>query len=250
MSGPPWFYYPFDEIDTATLELSGEEVTHIIGARRLRVGDELVLMNGRGKMAHCALEKADKKARKVSLRISLIAEVEPAKNEIILASALPKGDRLSTMLDMACQLGMTQFQPLSFEHSVSKWNEKLARRCERILIEASKQSRTAVIPGVNPICNYADFVADRESTPGLMLLADQCGRPPAYYASLIESTDTACILVGPEGGLSPQEHALAVLHRVARLKLACAVLRIETAATAGVAALQGASTRLNNLQDN
>ncbi len=237
MSGPPWFHYPFDEIDTATLELSGEEVTHIIGARRLRVGDELVLINGRGKMAHCALEKVDKRARKVSLRVSLIAEVEPAKNEIILASALPKGDRLSTMLDMACQLGMTQFQPLLFEHSVSKWNEKLALRCERILIEACKQSRTARVPEVNPIYDYAKFIAGKESTRGLMLLADQYGRPPAYYASLIESADTVCILIGPEGGLSSQEITLAQQYHVASLKLASAVLRIETAAVAAVAVL-------------
>ena len=248
MSGPPWFYYPFDDIDTATLELSGEEVTHIIGARRLRVGDELVLMNGRGKMAHCALEKADKKARRLSLRVSLIAEVQPAKSEFILASALPKGDRLPTMLDMACQLGMTQFQPLSFEYSVSKWNENLERRCERILIEASKQSKTAIIPRVNPICNFAKFIADQEHISDLMLLADQYGRPPAYYSSLIESANTACILIGPEGGLSPQEVALAQQQQLARLKLASAVLRIETAAVAAVAVLQSASQ--HNLQDN
>ncbi len=100
MASPPWFYYPFDEIDTATLELSGEEVTHIIGARRLRVGDELVLINGRGEMAHCALEETNKKLKSVKLRISLVAEVDPPDKEIILACALPKGDRLSTMLDM------------------------------------------------------------------------------------------------------------------------------------------------------
>jgi len=242
MSGPPWFYHPFEIIETEKVALSGEEVTHITGARRLRVGDELVLMNGRGKLAHCTLEEANKKTKSATLRVSLIAEVEPPIKQITLASALPKGDHLSTMLDMACQLGMTHFQPLQFEHSVSKWSDKLKLRCERILIEASKQSKSARIPLISPICDYADFVGTQKIGKSVCLLADQFGRPPSSYASRIKSADTLCILVGPEGGLSSGEMQLAQQHEVELLRLAPAVLRIETAAVAAVTALQGVSS--------
>jgi len=242
MISPPWFYYPFDAIEAMTIELSGEEVTHIIGARRLRVGDELVLMNGRGRLAHCTLEETNKKAKKVMLRVSLIAEIEAPPKEIILATALPKGDRLSSMLDMACQLGMTRFQPLQFEHSVSKWSDRLEQRCERILIEASKQSKSARVPGIAPICDFADFVAANEHANGVCLLADQFGRPAGSYATRFESTDSVCILVGPEGGLSSREMKLAQHHEIQMLRLATAVLRIETAAVAAVTAIQGVFT--------
>ena len=242
MASPPWFYYPFEELEKSGLELSGEEVMHIIGARRLRTGDELVLMNGQGKMAHCALEEANKKTRTVKLRISLIAEVEPPRKEIILACALPKGDRLSTMLDMACQLGMTQFQPLVFDHSVSRWNNKLEKRCERILIEASKQSKSARVPKIRPICTYTELLAANSDRQALTLLADQFGRPASAYADELEKFDTLYVLVGPEGGLSEAEIKLAHQHKVAMLRLACAILRIETAAVAAVTALQGALT--------
>ncbi|MCP4008174.1 MAG: 16S rRNA (uracil(1498)-N(3))-methyltransferase [Proteobacteria bacterium] len=242
MASPPWFYYPFKELEQSGLELSGKEVTHIIGARRLRIGDELVLMNGQGKMAHCTLEEADKKTRTVKLKVSLIAEVESPRNEIILACALPKGDRLSTMLDMACQLGMTQFQPLVFDHSVSRWNDKLAKRCERILIEASKQSKSARVPEIRPICTYPELLAENSGGQALILLADQFGRSVSAYEDELEKADTAYVLVGPEGGLSETEIKLAHQHRVAMLRLACAILRIETAAVAAVTALQGALT--------
>lgn len=242
MISPPWFYYPFDAIEATTIELSGEEVTHIIGARRLRVGAELVLMNGRGKLAHCALEEADKKAKKVTLRVSLVAEIETPPKEIILATALPKGDRLSSMLDMACQLGMTRFQPLQFEHSVSKWSDRLEQRCERIFIEASKQSKSAWVPGIAPMCDFADFVTANEPANGVCLLADQFGRPAGSYATRLESTHSVCILVGPEGGLSSSEIKLVQHHEIQMLRLATAVLRIETAAVAAVTAIQGVFT--------
>jgi 16S rRNA (uracil1498-N3)-methyltransferase len=238
MASPPWFYYPFDDIDTATLELSGEEVTHIIGARRLRVGDQLVLINGQGKMAHCALEETSKKLKSVKLRISLVAEVDPPDKEIILACALPKGDRLSTMLDMTCQLGITAFQPLHFEHSEAKWNDHQNRRCERILIEACKQSRNSNVPRIDPMCSFNEFISDKLSPQSLTLLADQFGRPSNAYTSQIKAADILCIVVGPEGGLSAAEIELTQQHKIVPLRLANAVLRIETAAIAAVTALQ------------
>jgi RsmE family RNA methyltransferase len=90
--------------------------------------------------------------------------------------------------------------------------------------------------------DYAKFIAGNKRPRGLLLLADQYGRPPAYYASLIESADTVCILIGPEGGLSSQEITLAQQQQIASFKLASAVLRIEAAAVAAVAVLQSAAT--------
>lgn len=241
MAGPPWFYYPFEEIDMTTLELSGGEVTHILGARRLRPGDELVLMNGKGEMAHCVLDEADKKAKTIKLTVSLLAKLEPPEKGIILASAIPKGDRLSTMLDMASQLGMTQFQPLHFEHSVREWSDHLKQRCERILIEACKQSKSARVPIIRPICRYQEFLETENEGRDLTLLADQFGRPLASYVSEIEKAQDLRIIVGPEGGLSASEINHAQQYNIASLRLATSILRIETAAIAAVTVLQGYS---------
>ena len=46
MAGPPWFHYPFEDLDVELFELTGDEANHILGARRMRPGDELVLCNG------------------------------------------------------------------------------------------------------------------------------------------------------------------------------------------------------------
>jgi 16S rRNA (uracil1498-N3)-methyltransferase len=193
-------------------------------------------------MAHCVLEETSKKLKTVKLIISLIAEVDPPAKEIILASALPKGDRLSNMLDMACQLGMTVFQPLHFEHSEAKWNDHQAKRCKRILIEACKQSRNSNVPRIEPICDYREFISTNSNGQRLMLLADQFGKPSGAYRSQIEAANSLCVVVGPEGGLSAAEAELIQQHGIATLRLACTILRIETAAVAGVTALQTAAT--------
>jgi len=237
MASPPWFYYPFKDIQASSLELSGNEVKHILGARRMHPGDEVVLMNGHGELAHCVLEEANKKARTLTLTVSLVAKLEPPKKQVVLASALPKGDRLSTMLDMACQLGMTHFQPLSFERSVSRWSDKLLQRCERILIEACKQSKTARVPEIKAVCDYTTAMSDERAGNRLSLLADPYGRPPSAYSSDIAGAQSLRIFIGPVGGVSEAEKQLAQQHKVAMLRLANSILRIETAAVAAVSVL-------------
>lgn len=236
-TNPAWFYYPFKEIETETLTLAGAEVNHIIGARRLHAGDQLVLMNGKGELAHCVLEEANKKSKTAKLRVSLIAQIQPPPAQIVLACALPKGDRLSTMLDMACQLGMSQFQPLEFEHGVSKWSDKLKARCERIVIEAAKQSKRAWVPQIHHSVAYTRWLEANDDAQSLSLLADQYGCPLQSYQSAIDSAKQIALIVGPEGGLSEQEMVLTKTHNIESLRLAEPILRIETAAVAGIAAI-------------
>lgn len=237
MASPPWFYYPFEELDDATIEISGKEVNHVLGARRMHPGDELVLSNGSGKLAHCTLLEADKKSRSLRLYVSLVADVEPPEREIILASALPKGDRLSTMLDMSCQLGISRLQPLQFERSVSKWSDKLKGRCERVVIEACKQSKTARLPEIMPLREYSEYMRDIGVGRMQTLLADKFGRPIDAYRDEIDAAESLRLVVGPEGGLSGSELNLAREQGVGMVRLAASILRIETAAVAAVAAL-------------
>lgn len=237
---PPWFHYRFDTVDTETLTLTDAEANHIIGARRLQVGDQLILSNGNGGLIHCMLEQADRKNKIAVLRVSLTAQTEPPQKSLVLASALPKGDRLSTMLDMACQAGMTHFQPLVFERSVSKWNDKLKARCERIVIESAKQSKRAWVPHINACVDYAAWLEAQREAQSTMLLADQFGCPLQSHQSTLESAVEINLIIGPEGGLSEQEIVRAHSQDIKCLRLTDAILRIETAAIAGLSAINAA----------
>ena len=110
-------FWAFSEAGVAVGEcvLSGDESRHL-GARRLRPGDPMVVFDGRGGMGEARLVEATKRAARVE-----IASVEhvPAPSEgPVIASAAPKGDRLSMMLQMLSQLGARVWQPIVLEHSV------------------------------------------------------------------------------------------------------------------------------------
>jgi len=237
MASPPWFYYPFTDFEQSSIELSGAEVNHILGARRLRAGDQLVLMNGKGALAHCLLEQADKSARRIRVQVTLMAELAAAQTRIILACALPKGDHLSDMLDMACQLGISDFMPLQFEHSVTRWNAKLQARCQRIVLEACKQSKRAWLPRVHDIQPFSVWLEKTLDEGVFRVLADQNGQPMHSWQAAIAQANSVVLIVGPEGGLSNTELSQIQTSKMATVRLAEPILRIETAAIAGIAAL-------------
>lgn len=237
MASTPWFYHAFDQLDAANLTLEGAEVQHILGARRLNVEDQIVLMNGRGKLAECTIQEANKKAKSINLRVDGIQTFPAPQKSITLACAIPKGDRLSTMLDMACQLGMTHFQPLVFNFSVAKWNDKAHKRAERILLEAAKQSKRAWLPEIIVPESFAEFAMQPTEGTNLRLLADQYGKALQSYAAPLQSASNVTLIIGPEGGLAPREMNLIKDKRIDLVKLAEPILRIETAAIAGLSAL-------------
>lgn len=237
MSNPPWFYYPFQTLSSDSLEITGPEVKHITGAKRLRVGDEIVLMNGRGGLAHCVLESADPRGRRLNLQIGAVESIAPASTDIVIASALPKGDRLSTMLDMLTQLGMSHFQPVQFERSVSKWSSNLKARCERIVIEASKQSKCAWVPVIEQEIVYKSLLNERIDARHIVILADQSGRQLNCFSQTLKTAKQIRLLIGPEGGLSQRENVLSQGKNINIVKLAVPILRIETAAVAAISAL-------------
>lgn len=233
----PWFYHPFQELTDEILELEGQEVRHILGARRLHVGDQLVLMNGAGKLAHCVLRSANKKANSLTLHISLVALIEPIAQKVVLASAIPKGDRLSSMLDMATQMGIGCFQPIQFERSVSHWNAKSKARCERTAIEACKQSKSAWAPKIAEQITLKALLEQHTVSQNCIVLADQFGRGMQSHAEALESAHQIILLIGPEGGLTQQEQQLSSEHTALSVRLSDTILRIETAAIASLAAL-------------
>jgi len=226
------------------VQLSPEESRHVGGARRYRTGDALWLFDGQGTVARGTLLDTAKTGAIVAIeeRWHDIAGV-PALH---LGCALPKGDRLSILLDMATQLGMTSFTPLECERSVTLTVKH--NRLARICLEACKQSRQSFLPTLHDTATPVDFARHAlatgsdvwiahgaaEAKPVASLLADLAPRPIALS-----------LLVGPEGGFSAEE-----IDAISRLggqcvSLGSSVLRIEAAAIAVLAAIRLAGRGLN-----
>ena len=240
----PWFHLdPLPE--AGVVLLAKDEAKHATGARRLGEGDSVVLFDGRGTLAHASLLGTRDRRGNVEARIDSIERHEPFAPRIELATALPKGDRLSTLLDMATQAGVDHLIPLRCEWGVVKPHDETPDRWLRIAIESAKQSRRAWVPtfaapiSVAQACRGGEGVCVAIAHPGGMPIpkAIESWRSRGDAA---RGLATVRILIGPEGGFSEGELAAAEAAGASRVSLSPHVLRIETAAVIAVAAVRGA----------
>lgn len=225
----PWAWCPDLGVGDRALELSVEESRHLAGARRLREGDSLVLFDGCGGVAAASVLTAPKRGA-VQVTAAEVQRWERGGPEVHLAFALPKGGRLSTLLDMVAQLGVASLRPLNCERSISRWKESKGERSQRLLIEACKQSRQAYLPALLPESSPLEALQWARERGLRVLLAHPGGGALEAGSGLI--------LLGPEGGFSEAEVSGLVEGGADTVSLGTGILRIETAAVAASAALR------------
>jgi len=217
------------------LPLRGREAWHALGVRRLSVGDVVRVINGRGTLA---LARVDTIAgpHDASLSIQQCEQVQPLVPDIRLATAVPKGDRQATLLDMATQLGISAWQPLLCARSVNRVGKNSYERWQRICLEACKQSGAAYLPTVLPEARPVAAVEAARAEGRRILLAHPGGALPSAGE---DGAQSACLLViGPEGGFEEREVDEMLALGALPVNLGPQILRIETAAVALLARLR------------
>lgn len=206
------------------LELSPDEARHL-ATRRLRVGDGLVVFDGAGQLADARLESMAK--RRTVIEVGAIRSQPRLDSGIVLASAIPKGDRLSTMLQMLTQLGIDTWQPLVLADSAVRELDPAAARLRRILIESCKVARRAWSLDIREPIDLASALA---STAGPICFGDREGEARPL------DPETALLLIGPEAGFSETERRAILAANAQPRCFAPHNLRIETAVIAGAVA--------------
>ncbi|GMR05738.1 MAG: 16S rRNA (uracil(1498)-N(3))-methyltransferase [Gammaproteobacteria bacterium] len=225
----PTFYLEEGFIEDGLITLSGKEAWHALGVRRLNVEDPIRLIDGKGKVAQATVEQTEGR-HSASLRVGEITCISPQVPDIILATAIAKGDRQSTMLDMATQLGISAWQPLLCQRSVSKVGKNSYERWQRICLEACKQSGSAWLPELLPAATPEDAAREACASGREVLLAHPIGEE-LNTASAVDKL----LLVGPEGGFTDEEVNKIIAAGAKKVSLGQNILRIETAAVSFLA---------------
>ena len=223
------------------VDLEPEEARHAMKALRMREGEAVELIDGRGTVAAGVLTRA--RAPRATVRIDVKhAHPEPRPSRTVLA-APPKGARLESMAGMLVQLGVRRLVLLDTERSVTEPGAAKMQRLERVVIEACKQcGRTWAMAVQGPIrCDTALDHGASEAT--VRLLATATGDPRHDLPAAVPSAAEVRVLVGPEGGFTPEEEHAAHAAGYQPWALGASVLRIETAATAAAAVLAWAAQK-------
>jgi 16S rRNA (uracil1498-N3)-methyltransferase len=229
-------FYLASTLTADAAELTGEEARHAAQVSRLRVGEQVAVGDGRGRIA--SAEAVEVAKDRVALRVlSLREEPEPSPR-IVLVQALAKGGRDESAIQAATELGVAAVVPWQAARSVTRWSgakvEAGVGRWAAIVREAGKQSIRPWAAEVRPLASTKDLEALAASSTMLLL-------EPSAEARLLDARVPAdrdlVLVVGPEGGIAPEELERLTAAGATPVRLGPLVLRTSTAGPAALAAL-------------
>ena len=211
--------------------LNKEESNHAVHILRLRTGEAIKLVDGKGIMANGVITANNLKACEVQI-IQRHQNYEPRPYHLHIAIAPTKNiDRFEWFLEKATEIGVDEITPLLCKHSERK--EIKQERLEKLIVSASKQSIKAVFPVLNAMTSYNDFV--KKQFDAIKMIAHCREMENQSLKKIIQSKQNALILIGPEGDFDQTEIETAINQKFVSISLGVSRLRTETA---GVVACQ------------
>ncbi|MBK5930762.1 16S rRNA (uracil(1498)-N(3))-methyltransferase [Halochromatium salexigens] len=218
------------------IELEPRPAKHAAQVLRLGAGESLTLFNGDGRDYRAEIETRTR--GQVAVRLLDVSEPEPAPAlAITLALGISRGERMDLAIQKAVELGVSGIQPLFSTRTLVRLSgERLAKRAQHwqgVVIAACEQSGRRRLPAMATPVTLEAWLG-QAPTGGILLhhAADKTLTelpPPQQHISL---------LIGPEGGLTPEEREQAQARAFTPVRLGPRVLRTETAPLAAIAAMQ------------
>lgn len=231
---PPLFL--LDELpDTPDLLLGGAEGRHAARVQRIRPGETILVGDGAGTVLTCRVtaEVPDGLTLAVTER-RVVPEPQP---RVVVVQALAKGDRGELAVEVLTELGADEIVPWAASRSIAKWDgargEKALERWRRTAREATKQSRRARVPAIPPLRTTRDVIATAGANA--LVLHEDATMPLA--AVPLPSTGQVTVVVGPEGGVAPDELDAFEAAGAVCVRLGEPVLRTSSAGAAALAVL-------------
>ncbi|MEK9825116.1 MAG: 16S rRNA (uracil(1498)-N(3))-methyltransferase [Methylotenera sp.] len=222
------------------VQLSESAAAHAGKALRLEAGDEATLFNGDGFDYRCTLTEVKKNA--VSAQIISAEKINSESPlDITLLQAISSGDRMDFTIQKAVELGVRLIQPINSQRSVVKLTaeraEKRTEHWQNIAISACEQSGRAFVPKVLPPLALDKWLSLNPQQNELRIQLNPIGAKRLAEISKPSSSNIT-LLIGAEGGLSPEEIDTATKNGFESILLGPRILRTETAALTAIATMQ------------
>lgn len=212
------FIGPFDLSRKSISVTDPEFLNQWRNVLRLRTGDSVILCDGNGTEAEARIERADRDEFVLSPSALRKLDSEPERSITLYASLL-KRENFELVAQKATELGITRIIPVISERTVKTGLQR--ERLERIIREAAEQSGRGIVPELQEALSFEEAVT---TAPKDSILFDLSGE------SVPATLGTTAVFIGPEGGFSEKEVALAQEHGMRVMSLGTRTLRAETAA--------------------
>jgi 16S rRNA (uracil1498-N3)-methyltransferase len=221
--------------------VEGDEGFHAATVRRIRPGEHLVLSDGAGGLARCLVEHAGRDG--LHARVLGRWSVAPGQPAVTVVQALPKSERSELAIELATEAGADAVLAWQAARCVANWQgariDKGLRRWRAAVRSAARQSRRAHIPSVDGVLSTAALtqrIRD-EVSAGAKVLALHESATDRIADVAVAQANSLLLVVGPEGGIAPDEIAALTDAGAVAVRLGPQVLRTSTAASVALGAL-------------
>lgn len=238
-----------DEVpDGPAFALEGPEGRHAVSVKRLRPGEDVVLTDGRGRWTEGVVGSAEGKDRLVVTDLTEIHEEPPPAPRITVVQALPKGDRGEVAVETMTETGVDAIVPWQASRCITQWKGerglKSLAKWRNTAREAGKQSRRVRFPEVADALTTKQVAALLATADFAAVLHEDRDHDSEPLATVqLPAQGEIVLVVGPEGGVSPDELAAFAEAGARVCRLGASVLRTSTAGTAATALLMGRTGR-------
>lgn len=225
------------------VELTGDEGRHAAAVRRLRVGERVLVSDGAGTGVRGEVTRVDKAS--MALRVDEVLHEPEGPVHYVAVQALAKGDRAELAVEVLTELGVDEVVPWPASRSIVKW---VPERAERHLMrwratarEATKQSRQLRVPIVSMPLTTREIALRIEQSALTLILHEDAVTPLADVE--LPTSGELIFIVGPEGGIAPEELAEFEAAGGRPVRVAAGVLRTSTAGLVALAQVQALAAR-------
>lgn len=228
----------FEKVTGDTVEITGENANHIVGALRMKIGEKITLCDD-GRNYECEITEIGKGFAKAKVIDCNMNFSEPDVN-IALYQCVPKGDKLEFVIQKAVELGINEIVPVLSSRCVSRPDSKKAEkknaRYNKIALSACEQSGRGKIVNVREQIEFKKAVGEIKNYDLAVLFYEGGGKPLKAIIDK-EKHKNICIFIGPEGGFSDDEVTAFKQNGAETATLGKRILRTETAPLAAIVSI-------------
>lgn len=227
----------------ATVAVSGDEARHAVVVRRTRTGERVALTDGAGTTAVVEVTTADRgELSGTVLEVTVDPRPDP---RLVAVQAIAKGDRGELAVETLTEVGADVVVPWSAARSVAVWRgdraAKSLARWRSTAFEAAKQARRSWFPEVTEQASTPEVARLLRAAALAVVLHEEAATPLADLT--VPEAGDVVLVVGPEGGVAPEELDVFVDAGATPVRMGPTVLRTSTAGVAAAAALLSRTSR-------
>ncbi|SDB08051.1 16S rRNA (uracil1498-N3)-methyltransferase [Pseudobutyrivibrio sp. YE44] len=220
--------------------ITGQDAHHLTKVVRLRPGERIRVSVADGSNYICEVSDFVDK----DLVATVVEEVPSTElpNKIYLFQAIPKGDRMETIIEKCVELGAFEIIPVEMKNCIVKLDDKKKKskveRYQAIAKSAAEQSKRSIIPQIHPVMTFKEAFEYAKSLDVLLLPYESKNGMQDTFDALkeLEKGQSIGVFIGPEGGFAPSEIEMVDGH-MKLISLGHRILRTDTAAICSLAML-------------